>query len=172
MVVGSGGTTFVPHLMRNEIQNPFPGITFLEKAIGKKITARIGELLTRTLYSEVFLMPLLMSSAFPGSNECIPPPINPLSEIMSPELLDLCRLYPDPYCRSLRKAIADKNGCSPDQVLVDCGADSLISLAIREHLSPSLHPTLVLPSMHAKDLHHPTHCAPRQAHESLPETWS
>ena len=43
--LSSGGAhsgTFVPHLAKQDIANPFPGISVLEKAIGKKITARIG----------------------------------------------------------------------------------------------------------------------------------
>jgi hypothetical protein len=43
--LSSGGAHsgfFVPHLAKQDIANPFPGISVLEKAIGKKITARIG----------------------------------------------------------------------------------------------------------------------------------
>ena len=83
-------------------------------------------------------MTICMADTAAGSNECIPPPTNPLSKVMSEELLDLCRLYPDPYCRSLRQTLATINGCTPEQVLVDSGADSLISLALRESHLPSL----------------------------------
>ncbi len=103
---------FAKHIASRDIVNPFPGLPALEAAIGRKITARIG------------------------SNECIPPSYDPLASLLPKELLDMCRLYPDPYCRGMRALLASMNHAKPEEVLVDAGADSLISLAIREFVIP------------------------------------
>ena len=66
-----------------------------------------------------------------GSNES-QPLVNPaLQALLGPEATDLARLYPDPYATVLRKLAANLNQVSPDQVLFDSGADSLIFLALR-----------------------------------------
>jgi hypothetical protein len=105
---GKSTLPFAKHIDSREIVNPFPGLPALEAAIGRKITARIG------------------------SNECIPPSYDPLASVLPKDLLDLCRLYPDPYCRSMRALLATINHTKPEEVLVDAGADSLINLVIRE----------------------------------------
>lgn len=48
----------------------------------------------------------------------------------------MCRLYPDPYCRSLRNTLAAVNHTNADEVLVDAGADSLICLVLRTRVTP------------------------------------
>ena len=103
---------FVPHLEEQTIQNPFPGLKTLERAIGKEITTRIG------------------------SNESIAMSDHPLSSILPPEVLDLVRLYPDPYCRDIRAFLAEKFRMAEDEIITDAGGDSLIFLALRSRISP------------------------------------
>lgn len=74
-----------------------------------------------------------------GSNESIAMPRHPLDGVLPPEMLDLCRLYPDPYARDLRAKLA---GLAPgsisgaEQVVVDNGADSLLFLILRTRVVP------------------------------------
>jgi len=103
---------FVPHLAEQNIENPFPGLKTLEKAIGKQITTRIG------------------------SNESIAMKDHPLSSILSPDVLDLVRLYPDPYCRDIRAFLAEKFRMNEEEIITDAGGDSLIFLALRTRISP------------------------------------
>ncbi len=54
-----------------------------------------------------------------------------IAGLLHEDLLTACRLYPDPYCRSIRSKLAEINSVSADEVLVDAGADNLILLALR-----------------------------------------
>lgn len=57
--------------------------------------------------------------------------------------------YPDPRARALRRAIADRSGCSPDEVLVGVGSDEIIALVLTALDRPqgkNPAPTLVTPS--------------------------
>jgi histidinol-phosphate aminotransferase len=51
--------------------------------------------------------------------------------IVSDDIIDICRLYPDPYCRNLRDKLSAINSVPVQEVLVDAGADSLIFLSLR-----------------------------------------
>ena len=91
------------------------GLPALESAIGRKVVARIG------------------------SNEAFALPTHPLADILPPELLDLCRLYPDPYSRAMREklaALAPGAVADASHVVVDSGADGLIFLALRTRIVP------------------------------------
>lgn len=44
--------------------------------------------------------------------------------------------YPDPTCRTLRRALAERFGVSPDQIVVANGADNLITLLAHVMLGP------------------------------------
>ena len=71
------------------------------------------------------------------SNEAFARSEHPLSAILPPDVLDLCRLYPDPYSRALRsKLAAQAPGAvgSVAQLLVESGGDSVISLALRSRV--------------------------------------
>ncbi len=100
-------TRYARHLQDHSIPNPFPGIVRLETAIGRPLAARIG------------------------SNESIPLAGSPLDTLFGPSFAELARLYPDPYAHALRERAAEANGTSPDSILFDTGADSLILLALR-----------------------------------------
>jgi histidinol-phosphate/aromatic aminotransferase/cobyric acid decarboxylase-like protein len=54
-----------------------------------------------------------------------------LSGIVADEIIEISRLYPDPYCRNLRAKLSAINSVPVQEVLVDAGADSLIFLALR-----------------------------------------
>jgi histidinol-phosphate aminotransferase len=74
-----------------------------------------------------------------GSNEGIEMPSHPLSDILPADVLDLCRLYPDPYARNLRQQLAKLAlGAVQDaeHILIDSGADSLILLTLRTRIVP------------------------------------
>jgi len=101
--------------LQKDINNPFQGLPALEKAIGRKVVARIG------------------------SNESIGMPRHPLAEVLPGDLVDLCRLYPDPYSRDLRTKLAKlAPGAVEDaaHVLLDSGGDSLIFLTLRTRIVP------------------------------------
>jgi histidinol-phosphate aminotransferase len=74
-----------------------------------------------------------------GSNEGIQMPGHPLSDVLPADVLDLCRLYPDPYARNLRQQLAKLAlGAVQDaeHILIDSGADSLILLTLRTRIVP------------------------------------
>jgi hypothetical protein len=54
-----------------------------------------------------------------------------MAGIVSEEIIEISRLYPDPYCRNLRTKLSAINSVPVQEVLVDAGADSLIFLALR-----------------------------------------
>ena len=68
-----------------------------------------------------------------GSNESIALQRHPLDGVLPREMLDLCRLYPDPYARELRAKIAGHAlGVSdPAELVIDSGADSVLFLILR-----------------------------------------
>lgn len=105
-------TRYARHLEHHTITNPFPGIVKLERALGHKIKTRIG------------------------SNESLPRPLSPLVGQFGDMVAELARLYPDPYAHALRERLARMNNVSPEEVIVDTGADSLILLALRLCCNP------------------------------------
>lgn len=104
-------TRFASHLQEHDINNPFPGLYRLEKNIGRQIVSRIG------------------------SNESIPVPAHPIAGLSTSQLVDLARLYPDPYATAIRQRAAALNQVDEQQVIVDAGADSLIGLFLRLRVS-------------------------------------
>ncbi|VEB39650.1 Histidinol-phosphate aminotransferase [Chromobacterium violaceum] len=98
---------YARHLEHHTIVNPFPGIAKLEAALGRKVASRLG------------------------ANESMVKPASPLLEQWGEALAELARLYPDPYALALRERVAQRLGLESSQVLFDCGADSLILLALR-----------------------------------------
>jgi histidinol-phosphate aminotransferase len=108
-------STFSAHLAAGEVKNPFQGLPALEAAIGRKVVARIG------------------------SNEAMSMPKHPLADVLPADLLDYCRLYPDPYARDLRASLAKMVPGAVDnvgQLLIDSGGDSLIFLTLRTRIVP------------------------------------
>jgi len=105
---------FAKHIAARDVKNPFPGIPRVEKMIGRKIVARIG------------------------SNEAFEqdPSTHPLGSLLSKELLDLVRLYPDPYATRIREQLAAITKTPVEEIVTDTGADSLIALAIKLRVSP------------------------------------
>jgi histidinol-phosphate aminotransferase len=100
-------TRFARHLQDQAIHNPFQGMVRLERALGHPISLRIGS-------NEG---PLLQNPALQG--------------LLGPVAHELARCYPDPYAHDLRQLAAALNQVDQDQVVFDCGADSLINLALR-----------------------------------------
>ena len=100
-------TRIADHLQDKTIINPFPGLRFLESAIGRTITARIG------------------------SNESIALDSQALLAQFGEAFCQLARYYPDPSAAELRARVAGVCGVEDNAVLFDAGADSLILLALR-----------------------------------------
>lgn len=74
------------------------------------------------------------------SNEAVQTEHHPLADILPCDLLDLCRLYPDPYSRDLRAKLAAKAPGAvggPAQLLIDSGGDSVICLVLRSRIVAS-----------------------------------
>ena len=64
-----------------------------------------------------------------NTNENPYPPAKGVDEIMKTVDSDIFRLYPDPECMVLRKAIADRYNTETDNVFVGVGSDDVISVA-------------------------------------------
>ena len=103
---------YARHLQDHTIINPFPGLPRLEAAIGRQIVSRIG------------------------SNESMPIASHPLAREWSEAICQLARLYPDPYATAIRERAARINAVTPENIIVDAGADSLIALFLRTRISP------------------------------------
>ena len=103
---------YIRSLLNGNIVNPFPGIVALERLLGKSIKHRIG------------------------SNEALPLVHPELMARFGAQFVELARLYPDPSAQVLRELVAEPLQLSPDDVLFDAGADSLILLALRTVCEP------------------------------------
>ena len=55
-------------------------------------------------------------------------------------------LYPDPNCRALRSAIAERTGAQPDQVVVGNGSENLLEVLCQAFLEPGDRVVTLLPS--------------------------
>jgi len=100
-------TRFAKHLQDHAINNPFQGMVRLERALGHPITVRLGS----------------------NEGQLLENPA--LQTLLGPVGHELARCYPDPYAHDLRQLAAALNQVDQDQVVFDCGADSLINLALR-----------------------------------------
>lgn len=101
------------HLQRGDgPSNPFPGHASLERTIGYALPYRWG------------------------SNEGLSMQHSTLKQHLSPELLALLRLYPDPSALNLRQALATRLQLDVDNLIIDAGADSLILLTLRALMNP------------------------------------
>ncbi|WP_251975997.1 aminotransferase class I/II-fold pyridoxal phosphate-dependent enzyme [Salinicola avicenniae] len=99
---------FARHLEQQDgPYNPFPGLEALERRLGHALPHRIG------------------------SNEGLDMPHRALRARFGDALADLARTYGDAEAWSLRHRLAERLGLSPEQLLVDAGADSLMALALR-----------------------------------------
>ncbi len=63
-----------------------------------------------------------------NTNENPYPPSPRVREALLAAAADTWRLYPDPLCRALRRAIADLHQCAPEQVFVGNGSDEILAL--------------------------------------------
>lgn len=73
-----------------------------------------------------------------------PPSPRVQAAIQDLETADL-RLYPDPECLNLRKALAEANGLDPNQVFVSNGSDELLAfsyLAFMDEETPAVFPDI------------------------------
>ena len=103
---------YIRSLLSGKIVNPFPGIVALERQLGKSIVHRIG------------------------SNEALPMVQAELAARFGTAFGELARLYPDPSALVLRELVAEQLQVSPNELLFDAGADSLILLALRTVCEP------------------------------------
>ena len=66
-----------------------------------------------------------------NTNENPYPPTPRLKEVVTDEVLDHLRLYPDPVAQTLREEIASFHGVSPDQVIAANGSDDILTILAR-----------------------------------------
>ena len=69
-----------------------------------------------------------------NTNECPYPPSPKVVEAITRAAGETLRLYPDPECLELRRAIARREGLSPDQVFCSNGSDEVLAFASRPFL--------------------------------------
>ena len=98
---------FPDHLTGQGPDNPFPGIKVLERRIGREIPHRLG------------------------SNEGLDMPHRALRERFGDALAEHVYCYGDAEALGVRQRLQALNGLPLDNTLVDAGADSLITLALR-----------------------------------------
>ena len=91
--------------------NPFRGPAALEREWGEPIRLRLG-----ANESAVGCSPRAASAAM--------------------EALQRSTQYPDPLCYELRGLLAERHGVARDNIIVDCGVDGLLGLALRAFLNP------------------------------------
>lgn len=95
------------HLDREGPHNPFPGLRTLERRLGHALPFQLG------------------------SNEGLDMPHQALGEQLGTPLASLARTYGDAQAHELRQRLSVRHEISPDALLVDAGADSLIALCLR-----------------------------------------
>ena len=66
-----------------------------------------------------------------NTNENPYPPTPRLKEVVTDEVLDHLRLYPDPVAQTLREEIASFHGVTPDQVIAANGSDDILTILAR-----------------------------------------
>ena len=71
-----------------------------------------------------------------NTNECPYPPSPKVLEAIRAAADGALRLYPDPECRDLRAAIADREGLRPDQVFCGNGSDEILAFAFQAFFDP------------------------------------
>ncbi|WP_438765123.1 aminotransferase class I/II-fold pyridoxal phosphate-dependent enzyme [Kushneria sp. TE3] len=95
------------HLDREGPDNPFPGRQALERRLDRALPHQLG------------------------SNEGLDMPHQALTEALGAPVAELARAYGDAQAFELRQRLARHLMASPDALLVDAGADSLIALTLR-----------------------------------------
>ncbi|RKD84828.1 aminotransferase class I/II-fold pyridoxal phosphate-dependent enzyme [Kushneria marisflavi] len=95
------------HLDREGPHNPFPGRQALERRMGHSLPIQLG------------------------SNEGLDMPHQALGEALGTQVAELARAYGDAQAFELRQQLAEQLSTSPEALLVDAGADSLIALTLR-----------------------------------------
>ena len=63
-----------------------------------------------------------------NTNECPYPPSPRVREALAAYATDSLRLYPDPVCKDVRRAIADLHHCDMEQVFFGNGSDEILRL--------------------------------------------
>ena len=71
-----------------------------------------------------------------NTNECPYPPSPKVLEAIREAADDSLRLYPDPECLSLRRAIAKREGLKPEQVFCSNGSDEVLAFAFQAFFDP------------------------------------
>jgi histidinol-phosphate aminotransferase len=71
-----------------------------------------------------------------NTNENPFPPFQSVIKAITAQCGEALRLYPDPSALQLRKAFADKNSLSPDNVFAANGSDEVFSLIFRGFIEP------------------------------------
>ena len=66
-----------------------------------------------------------------NTNECPYPPSTKVLEAVRAAADENLRLYPDPECLDLRRAIARRDGLSEDQVFCSNGSDEVLAFAFQ-----------------------------------------
>lgn len=80
-----------------------------------------------------------------NTNENPYPPSRKVAEALSGVDTDSLRLYPDPDCSGLRKALADSRNLAPEQVFVGNGSDEVLAfcyLAFMDDETPAIFPDI------------------------------
>lgn len=71
-----------------------------------------------------------------NTNECPYPPSTKVLEAVRAAADENLRLYPDPECLDLRRAIARREGLSEDQVFCSNGSDEVLAFAFQAFFDP------------------------------------
>ena len=71
-----------------------------------------------------------------NTNECPYPPSPKALEAITQAANETLRLYPDPECLELRRAIARREGLSPNQVFCSNGSDEALAFAFQAFFDP------------------------------------
>lgn len=71
-----------------------------------------------------------------NTNECPYPPSPGVVEAIRQAAGDELRLYPDPECLALRRAIAKREGLKPEQVFCSNGSDEVLAFAFQAFFDP------------------------------------
>lgn len=77
-----------------------------------------------------------------NTNENPYPPTPRLKEVLTDDVLNRLRLYPDPVAQTLREEIAAFHGVSPDQVIAANGSDDVLTILARCFLDET-HPLAI-----------------------------
>ncbi|HHW76194.1 MAG TPA: aminotransferase class I/II-fold pyridoxal phosphate-dependent enzyme [Xanthomonadaceae bacterium] len=97
-------------LRRQPVQNPFPGLAWLEAKLGHPIVDRLGANEALRLDNDYGVGVL---------------------DALAPQLSDLLQQYPDPSASALRRRLGHCLDVDPAALLIDAGADSLLLLFLR-----------------------------------------